>query len=151
MLPMRFVPTTHIIRVLTHDLQANYFQLYESHTTGLQGLSIKYSVPWAGVMWSFGVTCITLVLYLFSSFLVLAGAHMHVLVTAFLVAGAYVYARGVKPFIHDIRKVAYRIGVMNAPPPPATPVARSFQPGSGDNELDSIVLPPPAYEPMENQ
>ncbi|CAE6453667.1 unnamed protein product, partial [Rhizoctonia solani] len=130
---------------------ANYFQLYENHATGLQGLSIKYSAPWAGVMWSFGVTCVTLVFYLFSSFLVLAGAHMHVLVTAFLVAGAYVYARGVNPFMHDIRKVAYRIGIIHAPPPPATPVARSFQVSPGDNALDTLVLPPPAYGPGSDQ
>ncbi|CAE6440796.1 unnamed protein product [Rhizoctonia solani] len=128
---------------------ANYFQLYENHATGLQGLSIKYSIPWAGVMWSFGITCVTLVFYLLSSFLVLAGAHLHVLVTAFLVVSAYVYARGVNPFLHDIRKVAHRIGLINAPPPPTTPVARSFPANSAENRLDpvdEIVLPPPAYD-----
>ncbi|KAH7311158.1 hypothetical protein B0J17DRAFT_724801 [Rhizoctonia solani] len=126
---------------------ANYFQLYENHATGLQGLSIKYSIPWAGVVWSFGITCITLVFYLFSSFLVLAGAHMHILVTAFLVAGAYVYARGVKPFLHDIRKIAHRIGIIDAPPPPTTPVARSFPTDTLEN-VDNFVLPPPGYDEL---
>lgn len=127
---------------------ANYFQLYENHATGLQGLSIKYSIPWAGVMWSFGITCITLIFYLFSSFLILAGAHLHIFVTAFLVVGSYVYARGLKPFMHDVRKVAHRIGIINAPPP-NTPVARGFPANLSENRLqnvDDFVLPPPVHD-----
>ncbi|CAE6486434.1 unnamed protein product [Rhizoctonia solani] len=146
--------TLHMIRE-HHSLgkyaayAANYFQLYESHTTGLQSLSIKYSIPWAGVIWSFGITCVTLVFYLLSSFLVLAGAHLHVLATAFLVIGAYVYARGGNPFMHDLRKVAHRIGIINASLPPATPVARSFPmnpPGDRLDNIDEYVLPPPVFE-----
>ncbi|QRV98025.1 WW domain protein [Ceratobasidium sp. AG-Ba] len=101
---------------------ANYFQLHEKHNTGLQDLSVKYSLPWAGVMWSFAITCFAVVIFLFSSLVALAGAHAHIAFTLFLVIGVYVHARGVEPTIGDLRRVFLRYGFPRLAP--HAPVAR---------------------------
>lgn len=115
---------------------ANYFQLYESHQTGLQELSIKYSLPWAGVMWSFGATSAAIVLALLSTVIALAGSYSHVAITLFLVVAVYAHARGVELALQDLRRIPARLGF--GPPVPPTPVARALD--GIQSEPESITL-----------
>lgn len=103
---------------------ANYFQAYESHSHGLQELSVKYSLPWAGVMWSFGFTCVGIVLIVTSSALTLAGSYGHVASTLFLVAAVYIYARGVQATLRDLRRIPAHFGLSD---PPGTPAHRGVE------------------------
>ena len=119
---------------------ANYFQLYESHQTGLQELSIRYSTPWAGVMWSFGFTCAAIVFHLFSTILLLAGAYTHVLVTVFLVVGVYVHARGVDLVVSDLQRLPFRLGLAHRHP--QTPVARTIVPPNDEPPIYALDDPP---------
>ncbi|KAG8716310.1 hypothetical protein FRC08_009617 [Ceratobasidium sp. 394] len=118
---------------------ANYFQQHEHHATGLQELSIKYSLPWAGVIWSFGITCGAVVLFFVSSVLLLLGSYTHVLVTIVLVAGVYVHARGVAPFLRDTRNFLRRIGLGTFFPP--SPASRGSKARDSD-EPPELELPP---------
>jgi len=122
---------------------ANYFQQHEHHATGLQELSIKYSLPWAGVIWSFGITCGAVVLFFISSVLLLLGSYTHVLVTVVLVGGVYVHARGAALFLRDCRTFLRRVGLGTFFPP--SPVARAMvlEPKArGSTEPPEIELPP---------
>lgn len=71
----------------------------------------------------------------------LAGAYTHVLVTIFLVAGVYVHARGVDLVISDLKRVPFRLGLSQRPPP--TPVARGADPAI-DEPTDYLLDDPPA-------
>lgn len=96
-------------------------------------------------MWSFGITCLAIIFSFFSTILALLGSHTHIVVTCVLVVGVYVYARGPKPFIHDIRMAARRIGVPYHPQ--GTPAVRSLPDPKDDDfeEVTNLELPPTRY------